>query len=129
MWRFCAVTGGCDYVDARFFRADPDVLTLTTDVMGQPHMHWEGVLREDRPLDGESLMPRFRGEPRQGARRLFWLGRAMREGRWKLVEQKGKALLFDVAADIGEQRDVAAEHPARVAAMRKALAAWREEVK
>lgn len=83
----------------------------------------------DRPLDGESLVPRFQGERREGARQLFWLGRAMREGRWKLVEQKGKALLFDVAADIGEQRDVAAEHPARVAAMRKALAAWREEVK
>ena len=40
-----------------------------------------------------------------------------------------KALLFDVSADIGEQRDVAAEHPERVAQMRRALAAWRADVK
>jgi hypothetical protein len=53
----------------------------------------------------------------------------MRDGRWKLVEQQGKALLFDVAVDIGEQRDVAAEHPDRVLGMRRALAAWREDVK
>ncbi len=53
MWRFCAIAGGCDYVEARFYRSDPDVLQLTTEVMGQPHMHWEGVLREERPLDGD----------------------------------------------------------------------------
>lgn len=52
-WRFCAVTAGCDYVDARFSLASDDVLTLSTDVMGRPHMHWEGVLREERPLDGD----------------------------------------------------------------------------
>jgi len=53
LWRFCAITGGCDYVEARFLRSDPDVLTLSTDVMGRPHMHWEGVLAEPRPLDGD----------------------------------------------------------------------------
>ena len=82
----------------------------------------------DRPFDGESLMPRLQGVQQSGARQLFWRGQAMRDGRWKLVEQKGGALLFDVAADIGEQRDVAAEHPERVQAMRAALAAWRADV-
>ncbi|MEM9458797.1 MAG: hypothetical protein AAGF11_31760 [Myxococcota bacterium] len=52
-WRFCAVTAGCDYVDARFSFPADDALTLSTDVMGRPHMHWEGILREDRPLDGD----------------------------------------------------------------------------
>ena len=83
----------------------------------------------DRPFDGESLLPHLQGVQRSGARQLFWLGRAMREGRWKLVEQGDKALLSDVGDDIGEQRDLAAERPARVTAMRRALAGWRADVK
>jgi len=51
-WRFCAVTGGCDYVDALFTLETPERLVLTATVLGQPHMHWEGMLREERPLDG-----------------------------------------------------------------------------
>ncbi|MEC8651492.1 MAG: sulfatase-like hydrolase/transferase, partial [Planctomycetota bacterium] len=83
----------------------------------------------DRPFDGESLLPRLQGVKRGDARQLFWLGRAMREGRWKLVEQGEKALLFDVSEDIGERRDVAGEHPDRVTAMRRALAGWRADVR
>jgi|GEM_PF-80571 len=106
-----------------------DALCSSLDVM--PTMFEVAGLAApvDRPFDGESLLPRVAGEPRGGARELFWLGRAMRAGRWKLVEQQGEALLFDVNADIGEQRNVAAQHPERVAAMRAALAAWRVDVK
>jgi hypothetical protein len=52
-WRFCAVTGGCDYVEAVFTLEEPERLVLNTEVLGRPHMHWEGVRREERPLDGE----------------------------------------------------------------------------
>jgi hypothetical protein len=52
-WRFCAIGGGCDYVDALFTLETPERLVLTATVLGRPHMHWEGVLREERPLDGE----------------------------------------------------------------------------
>lgn len=52
-WRFCAIGGGCDYVDAVFTLETPERLVLTATVLGRPHMHWEGVLREERPLDGE----------------------------------------------------------------------------
>ena len=82
----------------------------------------------DRPFDGESLLPRLRGERRDRPRQLFWLGRAMRDGRWKLVVQKDRALLFDLSEDLGERRDVADRHPERVARMRAALAEWREDV-
>lgn len=61
-WRFCAVAGGCDYVDASFTLETPERLVLITSVLGRPHMHWEGVLREDRPLDGE-----FPYDPSPGA--------------------------------------------------------------
>ncbi|MCK5943644.1 MAG: N-acetylgalactosamine 6-sulfatase (GALNS), partial [Planctomycetes bacterium] len=82
----------------------------------------------DRPFDGESLLPRLRGERRDRPRQLFWLGRAMRDGRWKLVVQKDRALLFDLSEDLGERRDVADRHPERVARMHAALAEWREDV-
>ena len=83
----------------------------------------------DRPLDGESLEPLLRGRARDGERQLFWKGRAMRDGRWKLVMQNGTARLFDVVADIGETTDLADRHPERVAQMQAALAAWRDDVR
>ncbi len=52
-WRFCTTAGGCEFVDALFTLETPERLVLTTMVLGRAHMHWEGVLREDRPLDGE----------------------------------------------------------------------------
>ncbi|MEX1361777.1 MAG: hypothetical protein AB1Z98_01530 [Nannocystaceae bacterium] len=50
-WRFCAIAGGCDYVEAQV-QLGVDRLTLTAWVLGRPHMHWEGELAEERPLDG-----------------------------------------------------------------------------
>lgn len=61
-WRFCAVGGGCGYVDALFTLETPERLVLTATVMGRPHMHWEGVKREERPLDGQ-----FPYDPTPGA--------------------------------------------------------------
>ncbi|MFN3241894.1 MAG: sulfatase-like hydrolase/transferase [Planctomycetota bacterium] len=106
-----------------------DQLCSSLDVM--PTMFELAGLEADpeRPFDGESLVPRLHSEPRAGDRQLFWLGRAMRDGRWKLVEQNGQALLFDLATDLAERHDLAADHPARVTAMRTALATWRQSVK
>jgi hypothetical protein len=55
---------------------------------------------------------------------------AVRLENWKLIEQyeDGRAELYDVAADPGEQADLAAREPGRVAAMRGKLAAWRVAV-
>ena len=61
-WRFCAVGGGCAYVDALFTLESPERLVLTANVLGRPHMHWEGELREERPLDGQ-----FPYDPAPGA--------------------------------------------------------------
>ncbi|HEV7222647.1 MAG TPA: sulfatase [Pirellulales bacterium] len=91
-------------------------------------------------LDGLSLMPLLRG----GAlpeRALFWHyphygnqggapGAAIRRGDWKLIEwlEDGRAELFDLAADPGEQLDLAAEQPERVAKLRAELQDWQREV-
>ena len=55
---------------------------------------------------------------------------AAREGDWKLIEQyeDGSLELYDLAKDPGETTDLAAAEPARVAALRGKLEAWRRGV-
>jgi arylsulfatase A-like enzyme len=92
------------------------------------------------PLDGTSLMGLVKGGSLP-ERPLFWHfpnytnqgGRpagAMRQGNWKLVEQfeDGALELYDLARDIGESRNVAAEQGERASAMQRELAAWRTRV-
>jgi arylsulfatase A-like enzyme len=53
-----------------------------------------------------------------------------REGDWKLIEhyEDGRLELFDLAKDPSEKQDLAAAEPARVAALRGQLEAWRRNV-
>jgi arylsulfatase A len=55
---------------------------------------------------------------------------AVRDGRWKLVEHydDGKVELFDLDADPGETRDLAAKEANRAVAMRNRLRDWRKSV-
>lgn len=57
-------------------------------------------------------------------------GGAIRMGDFKLVEryEDGKVMLFNLKDDLGEQQDLAAQHPERVAQMRANLHAWYESV-
>lgn len=82
----------------------------------------------DRALDGQSLVPLLRERKPLGRRQLYWNGKAMRDGHWKLVMQNGKSLLFDLESDLGEQHDVAAQHPKLVEVMSQKLAKWRRDV-
>jgi hypothetical protein len=54
----------------------------------------------------------------------------MRDGDWKLIEffDTQQVELYDLAMDEGEQKNLAAEMPDRVAAMRKQLGEWRASV-
>ncbi len=61
-WRFCAIAGGCGYIDATFSFAGDSAFTLDVKVMGRDHIHWEAQRREERPLtDGLTL-----GDPLPG---------------------------------------------------------------
>ena len=96
------------------------------------------------PLDFQDISPLlFDSKPAAAAkpRALFWHqphymnqgGRpagVVREGDWKLIEhyEDGSLELFDLAKDPGETRDLAAAEPARVAALRGKLEAWRRSV-
>lgn len=94
-------------------------------------------LLPDVHLDGVSFLPLLRGEAAE-PRDLFWHyphyhgstwapGGAMRQGNWKLIEffDEDAVELYDLSRDLGERRNLAAEEPDRVAAMRSELAAWR----
>ena len=52
VFRFCSVTGGCDYVEAVFVAPGDDTLTLEVQVMGMFHIHWSPQRAEPRELDG-----------------------------------------------------------------------------
>jgi arylsulfatase A-like enzyme len=95
-----------------------------------------------RPLDGISLVPLIDGTMRERPSPIAFEIRndaqdvraaALTDNRFKLVvTEKGKkgpsVELFDLGADMAEEKDVAAAHADVVAAMRAKLAAWQESV-
>jgi arylsulfatase A len=105
--------------------------------------HWDvlptlaDVARAKTPagLDGMSMSRALRGEGQPSHPFLYWefhergFQQAMRMGRWKAVRLKpGTALeLYDLEADPGEQRDVAAGHPEVVGKIEASLKAARTD--
>ncbi len=79
--------------------------------------------RKIDPLQGQSLLPIFRGEKRAGHQTLYFhfgADRALRQGPWKLVSAKrGRWELYNLEQDRTELDDLSAQHPERVAAMAK----------
>lgn len=86
--------------------------------------------RELLPLEGKSLWPAWRGEASVGHDQLCWrsgLNRAIRAGRWKLVETIGAAPtweLFDLDADATETTNLAARFPERVKDLSRRWDEW-----
>jgi arylsulfatase A-like enzyme len=94
--------------------------------------------------DGVSLLPLLRGAGKMVRKELFWhyphhqhyqLGGAtpygaIRSGDFKLVEffNDMHVELYDIRDDIGEQHDLSASDPRKVAELRTRLHAWRGEV-
>jgi arylsulfatase A-like enzyme len=74
-----------------------------------------------KPLDGISFVPTLLGQPGQKPHEFFYwemgrgknLTQAMRLGDWKALRHKadGRTELYNLALDIGERTNVAAEHP------------------
>ncbi len=103
-----------------------DVFATSLAVAGAP-------MPTDKKYDSVNLLPYLTGE-KAGAphERLFWRNgelRAVREGNWKLVRQKGKPdELYDLGKDIAEAHDLAATQTAEVALLGAALEAWDKEL-
>jgi len=90
----------------------------------------------NRAIDGVDLVPLLRGEAMGDRDTLFWHFphyrqgydgvtpySIIRQGDWKLIKRyEGPQYeLFDLAADVGEENDLAAAHPDKVVALDKAL--------
>jgi arylsulfatase A-like enzyme len=92
----------------------------------------------DKEIDGVDLVPHLeRQQPRPPHDALYWRfgsQMAIRQGDWKLVRPARGAkeyqdiarepLLFNLAADIGEQHDLAAKQPDKVAMLQAAWDRW-----
>ena len=110
-----------------------DLPSITFDVM-PTLLSMAGVLvPASLELDGESWEPLFKtGQACCGPRQLFWNGKAMRDGDWKLILNgkgaKNDAELYDLSTDIGEENDLSAKHPDRVRSMKASIEYWIEDV-
>ena len=90
----------------------------------------------EKPLDGVNLVPYLAGENKTAPHdRLFWrtgggTGWAVREGRYKLLRNAkvDQPQLYDLVADIGEARDLAAEKPDEVKRLTAAFETWNAQL-
>jgi arylsulfatase A-like enzyme len=90
-------------------------------------------LPSDRPLDGVDLLPHLDGRASGEAHdALCWRSgsnRAVRMGHWKLVQLAGNPVeLYDLASDLGESHDLAAERPDVVEELERAFADWQAQL-
>ena len=97
-----------------------------------------------QPLDGVSVLANWRNpDAKQRREQLAWhypldaphflggvSGGAIRVGDWKLIENfdTGDDELYWLADDVSETRNLADEHPERVAELKSRLDSWRDEV-
>jgi arylsulfatase A-like enzyme len=105
-----------------------------------------GEVRPDWRLDGVNLLPYLEGKAAgQPHETLYWRfgpQRAIRQGDWKLVQGYDYAaasqgpvyetkvtpgMLFNLAEDAGETKDLTARHPDKVRALQTAWEAWNKE--
>jgi arylsulfatase A-like enzyme len=111
-----------------------DVPQLTANVDLMPTLlELCGVDPGDHGFDGRSLAPLLRGEAgdwpdrvlvtdsQRVARPIKWRKSATMTQRWRLING---AELYDIQADPGQRHDVAAEHPAVVARLRRGYEVW-----
>jgi len=108
-----------------------DELAISLDLM-PTMLALAGVeVPEGHRLDGVSLLPVLLEGKSLGRRQLFWNGKAMRDGPWKLIiqgkGQKGIGL-YNLAEDLGEQHNLADRYPDRVEAMLAAIEQWKQDV-
>ena len=80
-------------------------------------------------VDGRSLLPVLQGGTREPPNALYWQwsrGKAVRQGRWKLVAvRNGPWELYDIESDGTELRNLADAQPERVAELERLWEAWK----
>ncbi len=101
-----------------------------------------GAVPDDRPMDGQDLMPALLGKSEGRTDPLFFYYRdeltAVRKGPYKMHIQEftsearfhplEEPLLFNVELDPGERRNIAAEYPEKVSELMQAVIRHNEEI-
>ena len=83
-----------------------------------------------KKIDGISVVPALLGRGEQKKHEyLFWVfgARAVRMGQWKAIGYHNRLKLYDLSKDIGEENDLAAEHPEIAKRMGKIMLEAHEE--
>ena len=82
-------------------------------------------------LEGINLLPVLEGRAPAIDRALFWRvtgQQAVRSGDWKLLMDGGRALLFDLRADIAERHNLIGQRSDIARRLQPLLAAWQADV-
>jgi arylsulfatase A-like enzyme len=82
-------------------------------------------------LEGIDLLPILEGRAAGVERTLFWRVRgqqAVRSGDWKLLLDGGRAMLFNLRADVGERDNQIGRHSDIARRLRTLLDAWEQDV-
>jgi arylsulfatase A-like enzyme len=82
-------------------------------------------------LDGYNMLPVLAGQAPSPRREMFWEFRgqkAARVGHWKWIDSERAKGLFDLAADVGETRDLSSARPDLAAQIAAQWAAWRQQM-
>lgn len=95
--------------------------------------------RPQQHVDGESIVPLLKGDPRERAA-IFWHyphygnqgavpGGVVRDGDWKLIEfyETGDVELYNLAEDFSERRNVATAEAERAGRMHEKLHRWLDQ--
>jgi len=107
-----------------------------------PTLNAVAGIPDDGQHDGLNLLPLLKGEAAGEDRPLFWHtphfhpiykaepAGAVRLGPWKLIHfyEEDRFELYNVVEDKGEKNNLAAQHPERVAELRKRFEEWADEV-
>lgn len=108
-----------------------DQLAISIDIFPTVLAACKIPTKPELKVDGENLMGVLTKSSKSFPRKLYWNGKAMRDGNYKLVIGKpknAKAQLFDLSKDIGEKTDISKENPTQLKKMRASLNAWIEDV-
>lgn len=104
-----------------------DLMATFVEVAGARHpATYKG--HDILPLEGESLLPLFRGSRRRDRSPIFWEhegNRAIRSGKWKLVSKYPNDWeLYDMEVDRTELHNLAAQNPDRVKELSRLYDQW-----
>ena len=104
---------------------ESNAIVTTTDIFPSLARLVGAKVPDDRIIDGKDSLDALLGKPgAQSAHEVrYYEVDGIRRGDWKLVKSRGrKSELYDLAADLGETNDLAAQHPDIVRELEELLA-------